>query len=98
MPPPPKTQLDVDLDLGVTYTWRVDVEANDVTYEGQLQEFTTSKGLVAYYTFDEKLLDLQRRLRIRRPSHWQSRRFPMKTSRSAPEPSRLTTMVPVPIC
>ncbi len=48
-----ETQLDVDLDLGVTYTWRVDVEANDVTYEGQLQEFTTSKGLVAYYTFDE---------------------------------------------
>ena len=50
-----ETQLDVDLDLGTTYTWRVDVVANNVTYVGQPQEFTTSKGLVAYYTFDENL-------------------------------------------
>jgi len=48
-----QTQLDVDLDLGETYYWRVDVVTDDAVYEGSLQEFSTIKGLVAYYSFDE---------------------------------------------
>jgi len=50
-----QTQLDIDLDLRETYYWRVDVLTDDATYEGSLQEFSTIKGLLAYYTFDENL-------------------------------------------
>jgi hypothetical protein len=50
-----QTQLEVDLNLRETYYWRVDVVTDDAVYEGSLQEFSTIKGLLAYYSFDENL-------------------------------------------
>ena len=50
-----ESRLDVDLTAAQTYYWQVDVLAGDAVYEGQLQEFRTVEGLVAYYSFDENL-------------------------------------------
>lgn len=50
-----QTQLDVELGLAKTYYWRVDVVTAEATFAGDLKEFSTVKGLVAYYSFDENL-------------------------------------------
>lgn len=47
--------LDVTLEYGKTYYWRVDVVTGTTVFEGTASEFSTVAGLVAYYPFDTNL-------------------------------------------
>jgi hypothetical protein len=49
------TSLDVPLTYGQTYHWKVDVVAEAAVFEGELAEFSTVAGLIAYYPFDADL-------------------------------------------
>ncbi len=47
-----ETTVEVTLEYGKHYYWRVDVVSDSDVFAGDLTEFTTVEGLIAYYPFD----------------------------------------------
>ena len=54
-----ETTADVTLDMNQTYYWKVDVVSGSDLFEGEIMEFTTVQGLVAYYPFDTDFANAQ---------------------------------------
>jgi hypothetical protein len=52
-------QIEVSLVAGQHYFWRVDVVTDAAVYQGDLIEFSTAEGLIAYYPFDTDFANAQ---------------------------------------
>lgn len=54
-----ETELDVTLAYGKRYYWRVDVVSGVDVFMGDMVEFATAAGLIAYYPFDTDFANAQ---------------------------------------
>lgn len=54
-----ETGIEVELESGKSYYWRVDVVSGTELFAGDLIEFRTIEGLIAYYPFDTDFANAQ---------------------------------------
>jgi hypothetical protein len=54
-----ETSVEVTLETATTYYWRVDVVSGSDVFAGDLREFSTVAGLIAYYPFDTDFANAQ---------------------------------------
>jgi len=54
-----QTGVDVTLEHGQHYYWKVDIVSGDEAFEGDMVEFSTVEGLIAYYPFDTDFANAQ---------------------------------------